>query len=130
MVILVLWLLYSARQHAPLAGRVPRSHGMNKWRAWLFFAMLMLVLWLLYPARQLAPQRVAREHVVEITYMGPNDGTNLDVYREFEKWSEARHARDPRFPVYRVLAGLNATRDQTADPTRFLLAEAGGSPRT
>ena len=51
-----------------------------------------------------------------------------DAIREFERLSRERHAADPAYPVYRVVSGQNASRNQTEDPTRFLVSLAGGMP--
>ena len=90
-------------------------------------AVLLTVLWFLAP-------RVAREDagdVVEVSFMGPTgpiSGALEDAVREFERLSRQRHAEDPSYPVYRVISGQNASRNQTEDPTRFLVSLAGGMP--
>ena len=45
-------------------------------------------------------------------------GAMDDAIREFEKLH----------PQYRVVSGQNASRNQTEDPTRFLVSVAGGMP--
>jgi ABC-type sugar transport system permease subunit/ABC-type glycerol-3-phosphate transport system substrate-binding protein len=96
----------------------------------LVIALLVLVaLWWLHPPRQLSQPLEA--NVVEITFMGPGGplaGAMADVIRAFEIQSEQAHAADPTKPVYRVVSGQNAARNQVADPTRFLVSVAGGSP--
>ena len=90
-------------------------------------ALFLSVLWCLAPAR--GTDR--REGVVEIRYTGPSgvvQGAFEDVIREFERLSEERHRVDPRYPRYRVISGQNASRNQTEDPTRFLVSVAGGLP--
>jgi multiple sugar transport system permease protein len=87
-------------------------------------------LYLLYPSRRL-DSKVPSKDVVEIAYMGPGGplaGSYADVVREFERKSEIDHAKDPSKPIYRVISGQDAQRDQTADPTRFLISVAGGMP--
>ena len=87
------------------------------------------VLWWLYPSRQLG-EGPGRD-VVEIMFMGPGGpvrDTMADLVREFERRSEAAHAQDPNHPVYRVISGQNAARNQVEDPTRFLVSVAGGTP--
>lgn len=89
-----------------------------------------LALWLLHPPRQLRPAGDA-EGVVEITFMGPSGAhatAMADVIRAYERQSAAEHAKDPSRPRVRVVTGQNAARDQTADPTRFMVSVAGGSP--
>lgn len=90
--------------------------------------LVLLALWLLYPSRQITP--VKDPNVVEIVYMGPAgplSGAEADVIREFEVRSEKAHELDNSKPIYRVVSGQNASRDQTADPTRFLVSVAGDS---
>ncbi|MBM4082456.1 MAG: extracellular solute-binding protein, partial [Planctomycetes bacterium] len=88
------------------------------------------LLWGLYPRRRPAGVE-AGARVVEIVYMGPGgpiSGAMADAVREFERASEKAHAADPDRPVYRVVSGQNAARDQVADPTRFLISVAGEMP--
>ena len=91
-------------------------------------ALLLTLLWLLSPTRSLPPQEPG---VTEITYMQQlgvfNDAT-ADLIHAIEQESRAAHARDPSHPIYRVVAGQNASRNQTEDPTRFLVSVAGGMP--
>jgi ABC-type sugar transport system permease subunit/ABC-type glycerol-3-phosphate transport system substrate-binding protein len=89
--------------------------------------VLITALWLLHPGRS----EMQADGAVEIQFMGPAgpiEGALEDAIREFERLSRERHARDPAYPVYRVVSGQNASRDQTADPTRFLVSVAGGMP--
>lgn len=88
----------------------------------------IVALILLYPPRLLSSGPTV-ERLVEIVYMGPGGpigGSMEDAVREFERLSDEAHARDPSKPVYRVISGQNAARDQVADPTRFLVSVAGG----
>ena len=48
--------------------------------------------------------------------------------RAFEEESRRLHEQNPSRPVYRVVSGQNASRNQTEDPTRFLVGVAGGLP--
>ena len=101
---------------------------MNQWIKFGFWsAIILTTLWLLAP-----PHVVKREKdAVEIHYMGnsgPIKDALEDAVREFERLSEARHAIDPSYPVYRVISGQNASASQTEDPTRFLVSLAGGMP--
>ena len=69
--------------------------------------------------------------MVEIHYMGPGGpihGAMEDAIREFERLSRERHRVDPSYPIYKVISGQNASRNQTEDPTRFLVSLAGGMP--
>jgi hypothetical protein len=96
----------------------------------LLAGLCLVVLLVLHPRREL--RRPAQDrNVVEIIYMGPGgpiSGAMSDAVREFERQSEAAHAADPSKPVYRVVSGQNAARNQVADPTRFLISVAGGTP--
>ncbi|HEX8679374.1 MAG TPA: extracellular solute-binding protein, partial [Chthoniobacterales bacterium] len=101
---------------------------MNVWKALALALVLGAALWFLNPSRALQP---AEEGVVEITYLGqsgPEAAALDDAFRLFERESRQRHARDPSQPIYRIVTGQNASRDQTADPTRFLVSVAGGAP--
>ena len=102
---------------------------MSGWIKGAFWgALLLSVLWFL------APQQAVKQEAdgaVEITFMGPAgpiQGAMEDAIREFERLSEERHRADPSYPVYRVISGQNASRNQTEDPTRFLVSLAGGMP--
>ncbi len=101
---------------------------MSPWKIVLFVAALAGLLWFLAPQRAIAPNEPG---VVEINYTG-DAGANKAAYDEaflaFEAESRALHEKDPRHPIYRVIAGQSASRDQTADPTRFLVSVAGGEP--
>ena len=100
-------------------------------KAWKFIASVILLggaLWLLSPTRTMAPSEAG---VVEISYLGQSGAEAAamnDAFHIFEAESRAEHARDPSHPIYRILTGQNASRDQTADPTRFLVSVAGGMP--
>jgi multiple sugar transport system permease protein len=102
---------------------------MSRTTAIALFASILVALWLLHPTRQLT--KVEGANVVEITYMGPGGplkDVKADVIREFERESELAHARDPSKPIYRVISGQHAAKNQVGDPTRFLISLAGGSP--
>lgn len=103
---------------------------MGRWRFWVILLLGLGLLWLLHPRRELRTD-VPSEAVVEIVYMGPGgpiSGAMADAVREFERRSEVAHAQDPSKPIYHVISGQNAARDQVADPTRFLISVAGGTP--
>src|SRR5262245_22000621 len=101
---------------------------MSPWRLALIAAALGVLLWLLSPQRTLPPNEPG---VVEIGYTG-DEGVNKavmdDVFRAFEAESRQLHEKDPNHPIYRVINGQSASREQTADPTRFLVSVAGGQP--
>src|SRR5438105_11211407 len=48
--------------------------------------------------------------------------------RDFEGQSLAAHQKNPAQPIYKIIKGQTASRDPTADPTRFLVSVAGGMP--
>jgi ABC-type sugar transport system permease subunit/ABC-type glycerol-3-phosphate transport system substrate-binding protein len=102
---------------------------LSNWKAIVGLLAVVAALWLLYPSRQLSVP--AGPDVVEIFFMmpgGPVRGAMEDLMREFERRSEEAHRTDPRRPIYRVVSGQNAARNQVEDPTRFLVAVAGGTP--
>ena len=102
--------------------------GMKPWIFLLAAAGIGSVLWLLSPTRAIQPNEPG---VVEISYLG-QAGTDIaavgDAFRIFESESREAHRRNPAHPIYRIVMGQNASRDQTADPTRFLVSVAGGVP--
>jgi len=102
----------------------------SNWKTIGGIAAVIALLWWLYPSRRL-DDTLPDEGVVEIVFMGPGGpiaGAMQDVVREFERNSEEAHALDPSRPVYRVVSGQNAARNQVEDPTRFLVSVAGGMP--
>ncbi len=104
---------------------------MSAWKAWaLTIAVVVLLVWL-HPPRHLADPEADETAIVEIAFMGPGgpiSGAMADVVRAFEQESQRRHEADPSHPIYRVVSGQNAARDQVGDPTRFLVSVAGGMP--
>jgi multiple sugar transport system permease protein len=100
---------------------------MNLWKALSLVAALAALLWFLSPERAIKSE----PGVIEIAYLGdngPNSAAVDDAIRAFETESRQLHAQDPTHPIYRVITGQNASRDLTADPTRFLVSVAGGQP--
>jgi multiple sugar transport system permease protein len=102
----------------------------------LFDPRLLLILavavglWLLYPPRQLKVEPDEADRI-EITYTGPGGEyatAMAEVIRAFENKTKLEHQKDPTKPWYRVVTGQTAAKDQTADPTRFIVSVAGGSP--
>ncbi len=91
-------------------------------------AVVLTLLWVLSPSREIEPVGTG---VVEIHFMGPGGpvtGVLESAVRLFEQESREARAKDPSLPEYRVVSGQNASRNMTADPTRFLLSVAGGMP--
>lgn len=101
---------------------------MNPWKVILTLVIGAIALWWLAP-ESTAP--IADARVVEIRYMSPSGPVGdalADAIRVFEEESRRQHEADPSKPIYKVISGQNASRDQTADPTRFLVGVAGGLP--
>src|ERR1700730_3668829 len=101
---------------------------MKLWKFLLLAVAVGIVLWFLSPSRMIRPNEPG---VVEISYLGQagaDAAAMYDAFRIFESESRDAHARDPARPIYRIVTGQNASRDQTADPTRFLVSVAGGAP--
>ena len=101
---------------------------MSAWKVAIISAILLTALWLLSPNRSAT---APISGVVEITYMGPGgplSSSTENAVREFEEDSRRDHAKDHGKPIYRVVSGQNASRNQTEDPTRFLVGLAGGMP--
>lgn len=109
------------------AGHNPAHFPMSAWKMALASAVILTALWLLSPSRS---AQAPEPGVVEIVYMGggPISGELGDVVREFERLSREAHAKDPSKPIYRIISGQAASRNQTEDPTRFLVGLAGGMP--
>ncbi|MBV9008040.1 MAG: extracellular solute-binding protein, partial [Verrucomicrobia bacterium] len=91
---------------------------MKTWLLVIGVAVLLGTLWSLNPER--AIQRDER-NVTEIVYLGDAGPEAPSVERAMRQF-EAEH------PGYKIVSGQNASRDQTADPTRFLVSVAGGMP--
>jgi len=90
-------------------------------------ALILSALWWLAPQKS----RNIEDGAIVIRYMapeGPIRDAMEDAVREFEFLAREQHRLDPTKPVYRVVAGQHASRDQVEDPTRFLLSLAGGDP--
>src|ERR1051326_1776716 len=101
---------------------------MSVWKVAIISALLLTVLWFLSPSRS---AKAPEPGVIEIAFMapgGPLASSMEDAVREFEAESRRAHTKDPSKPIYRVVRGQNASRNQTEDPTRFLVSLAGGMP--
>jgi len=105
---------------------------MGSWKSYLLYGAAALLLLLLYPAYHAGRRPAAVADVQEVKFMGPgwacNDQSLLDAILAFEEWSRERHAKNPRLPAYKVVVGQDAQQDYDANPTRFLVSVAGGSP--
>lgn len=102
------------------AGHNPAHFPMSAWKMALASAVILTALWLLSPSRS---AQAPEPGVVEIVHMGggPISGELGDVVREFERLSREALAKDPSKPIYRIISGQAASRNQTEDPTRFLV---------
>lgn len=100
---------------------------MSAWKVALYSALILTALWFLSPSRS---ERAPEPGVVEVSMMGlgPISGPEGDAVRDFEEQSRVAHEKDPSRPVYRVISGQEASRNQIEDPTRFLVGVAGGMP--
>ena len=101
---------------------------MRTWK-FLFIALAgVALLWFLNPERSIKRNQPG---IVEIAYLGesgPEAASVDEAMREFEAQSRAAHGKDPGHPIYKIIKGQTASRDPTADPTRFLVSVAGGMP--
>ena len=101
---------------------------MSVWK-FLFIALAAIaLLWLLNPERTIKRNEPG---IVEIVYLGesgPEAASVEEAMREFETESQVAHERDPAHPIYKIIKGQTASRDPTADPTRFLVSLAGRMP--
>ncbi len=101
---------------------------MRTWK-FLFIALAgITLLWFLNPERSIKRNQSG---IVEIAYLGesgPEAASVEDAMREFETQSRIAHENNPTHPIYHIVTGQTASRDQTADPTRFLVSVAGGRP--
>src|SRR5205809_2907379 len=100
-------------------------------RAWKFFVgviALLGALWFLNPERAIKRNEAGVVEIVYLAESGPEAPSVEDAMREFEAQSRIAHEKDPSHPIYKIVTGQTASRDQTADPTRFLVSVAGGMP--
>ncbi len=106
-----------------MAGRL------NGWIRGAFWgAVALTVVWALHPR----PSVQLDDGATVIRLMapeGPVGDAMEDALREFEYLCRERHeSTGGEYPVYRVVAGQHASRNQVEDPTRFLLSLVGGEP--
>ena len=102
--------------------------GMKAWRFLLGGLGVVAALWFLNPERAIKPDQPG---VIEILYLGdsgPEAASVEGAMHEFEANSRIAHEKNPALPIYKIVTGQTASRDQTADPTRFLVSVAGGKP--
>jgi ABC-type sugar transport system permease subunit/ABC-type glycerol-3-phosphate transport system substrate-binding protein len=101
---------------------------MNAWKLLLIALAVIALLWFLNPERALKRNEPGLVEIVYLSESGPDAGSVEEAMREFEAQSRAAHQKDPAHPIYRIIKGHTASRDPTADPTRFLVSLAGGTP--
>ena len=101
----------------------------NGWVRGAFAGVVALtILWGLYP-RSSAQFDEGAAIIRLMAPEGPVGDAMEDALREFEFLSRQRHeATGGAYPIYRVVAGQHASRNQVEDPTRFLLSLVGGEP--
>src|SRR2546430_8891725 len=56
--------------------------------------------------------------------------STLFPYTTLFRSSQAAHEENPAHPIYKIIKGQTASRDPTADPTRFLVSVAGDRKST
>jgi ABC-type sugar transport system permease subunit/ABC-type glycerol-3-phosphate transport system substrate-binding protein len=101
---------------------------MSLWKFLLIVLAVITLLWFLNPER--ATKR-NEPGIVEIAYLaesGPEASSVEEAMREFEAQSRAAHQQNLAHPIYKIIKGQTASRDPTADPTRFVVSLAGGTP--
>ena len=101
---------------------------MSGWKFLLVALAVIALLWFLNPERAIKRNEPG---IVEIVYLGesgPEAASVEEAMREFEAQSQAAHEGNPAHPIYKIIKGQTASRDPTADPTRFLVSVAGGRP--
>ena len=86
------------------------------------------LLWFLNPERAITRNQPGIVEIVYLAESGPEAASVEEAMREFELQSWTAHEKNPAHPVYKIIKGQTASRDPTADPTRFLVSLAGGMP--
>src|SRR5437763_12976547 len=101
---------------------------MSAWK-FLFIALAVItLLWFLNPERTIKRNEPGIVEIVYLAESGPDTASVEEAMREFEAQSRAAHQENPSHPIYKIIKGQTASRDPTADPTRFLVSLAGGMP--
>src|SRR5947207_15234357 len=98
-------------------------------KAWKFILLALAVialLWFLNPERAIERNEPGFVEIVYLAESGPEAGSVEEAMREFEAQSRAAHQENPAHPIYKIIKGQTASRDPTADPTRFVVSLAGG----
>src|SRR5205809_5835336 len=101
---------------------------MSAWKFLLIALAVITLLWLLHPERTIKRNEPDILEVVYLAESGPDTASVEEAMREFEAQSRAAYQENPSHPIYKIVKGQTASRDPTADPTRFLVSLAGGMP--
>src|SRR5438270_12053494 len=101
---------------------------MNVWKFILLALAVIALLWFLNPERAIERNEPGFVEIVYLAESGPEAGSVEEALREFEARSRAIHQQNPAHPIYKIIKGQTASRDPTADPTRFVVSLAGGTP--
>ena len=101
---------------------------MSAWKFLLIALAVVALLWFLNPERAIKRNERGSVEIVYLAESGPEAPSVEEALRDFEAQSRAAHEKDPAHPVYKIIKGQTASRDPTADPTRFLVSVAGGMP--
>ena len=101
---------------------------MTALKFFLIALALIALLWLLNPERAIKRNEPGLVEIAYLAESGPEAASVEEAMREFEGQSRAAHEENPAHPIYKIIKGQTASRDPTADPTRFLVSLAGGMP--
>ena len=101
---------------------------MSAWKFLLIALAVITLLWFLNPERTIKRNEPGIVEIVYLAESGPDTASVEEAMREFEAQSRAAHQENPSHPIYKIIKGQTASRDPTADPTRFLVSLAGGMP--
>src|SRR5438128_6036705 len=101
---------------------------MSVWKFLLLALAAIALLWFLNPERAITRNQPGIVEIVYLAESGPEAASVEEAMREFEAQSLAAHQENPAHPIYKIIKGQTASRDPTADPTRFVVSVAGGMP--
>jgi hypothetical protein len=109
------WQALPALERAPLKLLRNRSE-LRSISIWVSVALALFVAWLLYPRSQRADSASGVKEAVCL-YVAPVSDAMRAAIDEFERDN----------PQYHIVTGAATARDNTGDPTRFLLSVAGSA---
>jgi ABC-type sugar transport system permease subunit/ABC-type glycerol-3-phosphate transport system substrate-binding protein len=101
---------------------------MSVWKLLLIALAVIALLWFLNPERAIKRNQAGLVEIAYLAESGPDAASVEEAMREFEAESRAAHDKNPAHPIYKIIKSQTASRDPTADPTRFLVSLAGGVP--